>query len=98
MSETRTTASIQAEIDTLRSVEYLVGTNSGTFGATEACRKCGTGDPRFATRNIYETVGGSRRETGPDETDAPGYMRRINAESLSADRRRLTDLLRQARR
>ena len=83
---------IEAEIRDLARVEFLIETNSGTFGAAEACRKIGTGDPAFATRNVYETVGGNKRSTGPDEDDAPGRMRRINADSMSEYRGRLDRL------
>jgi len=89
---TRTKMEITKEIDALSAVEYMVATNSGTYGSGEACKKVGTGDPMFATRSVYETVGGAVRETGPDEDDAPGTMRRINANQLSSDRKRLTDL------
>lgn len=92
------TITIRAEIEALRGVEYLIETNSGTFGAGEASRKMRTSDPAFATRNVYETVGGSRRVTGPDEDRAPGRMRAISRAALSADRKRLADLIRQARR
>lgn len=90
--KTATKDSIQAEINALLRVEHMIETNDGTYGASEACRKVGSGDPAFATRRVYETVGGSRRSTGPDEADAPGYMRKINAEDMKADRKRLADL------
>ena len=69
---TATKDSIQAEINSLLRVEHLVETNEGTYSAIEARRKVGVGDPEFATRKVYETVGGSRRSTGPDEDGAPG--------------------------
>ncbi len=65
---------IQADINELRAVEYAVASNQGTYGAAEAGRKVGCGDPQFADRFIYETVGGNRRATGPDEADMPGRM------------------------
>lgn len=95
---TTTRDSIQAEIDALRRVEYLVETNDGTFGGAEAFRKVGTGDPAFATRNVYESIGGTRRATGPSEDRAPGYMRSLNRRALAADRKRLADLERECRR
>lgn len=49
----RTASVIRTEISALLAVEHLVQTNSGTFGPHEACRKVGTGDPAFATRNVY---------------------------------------------
>lgn len=76
-------------IAALERVEYMTATNQGTYGAVEACRKVGCGDPAFANRNEYETVGGSKRSEGPDLDDAPGYMRQMNREALSTDRTRL---------
>ncbi len=86
---------LNQEIEELKAVEVHVATNSGTFGATEACRKCGSGDPRIATRNVYETVGGTRRETGPDEDSAPGRMRKLNGEEMKGLRKRLAALRKQ---
>lgn len=80
------------EIKALTAVEVHTETNSGTYGAAEACRKVGTGEQRFADRNVYETVGGKRRETGPAEADAPGRMRKINAEAMKRLRRDLAGL------
>lgn len=94
---TDTIESLREEIRDLERVEHMIETNSGTFGAQEACRKVGTGDPMFATRNVYETVAGVRRETGPDADDAPGYMRSINRAALSDGRKLLADLRRQLR-
>lgn len=83
-----------AEIRELESREYLVATNQGTYSAQEACRKVGTGDPAFADRNVYETVGGKKRTTGPDHDDAPGRMREFpgNRQDMGADRKRLAEL------
>jgi hypothetical protein len=92
MTTTRTKAEIQAEIANLEKIEVHVETNQGTYGASEACRKVGTGDPAFANREVYETVGGVRRETGPDEDEAPGRMRKIGHESLSRYRKQLATL------
>lgn len=87
-------SAIEAEIATLSSVEYMVATNAGTYGPTEALRCVGCGDPEFATRKEYETVGGAKRATGPDLADVPGRMIRgpKTAAKLSADRKRLADL------
>lgn len=65
MSASKSRTEIQAEINTLSSVEYLIETNDGTYGATEACRKVGSGDPMYATRRVYETVGA--KSEGGDE-------------------------------
>ena len=96
-TRTRTRKEIQAEIDALTGQEYLVATNQGTFGSSEAVRKVGTGDPMFANRDVYETVGGARRERGPDEADAPGRMRKLNRAALAEDRKRLSELKRELR-
>lgn len=90
----RLEAEDRREIEVLAGQEFLVETNQGTYGSAEAARRVGTGDPRFADRNVYETVGGSRRETGPSEDDAPGRMRRINAKALRKARERLARLRR----
>jgi hypothetical protein len=83
---------IEQEIKALMGVELLIETNSGTFGATEACHQVGSGDPMFAERKVYETVAGVKRATGPAEDDAPGRMRRINTDSMSEHRSRLANL------
>lgn len=94
----------QDAIRNLERTELHVETNQGTYGAQEACRKVGSGDTRFANREVYETVGGVRRETGPSEDRAPGYMRRINADQmrdyraqLAAWRRALSDARKRSR-
>lgn len=86
---------IREEIATLEATEFLVSTNAGTYGAAEAYRSVGCGDPQFADHNVYETVGGKRREAGPGEDRAPGYMRRINADAMTEARRRLNRLRRE---
>lgn len=93
----RYTHEIYDEIEALERIEVHIATNQGTYGATEAGRKCGTGDPRFANREIYETVGGKRRETGPDAEDMPGRLRWINQEQMSRLRSELADLRKRAR-
>ena len=90
-------ADIRAEIADLLKIEVLTATNSGTYGASEACRKTGTGDPAFATRNEYETVAGAKRSTGPDADSIPGYMRPIGAAEMHDLRLRLADLRRELR-
>jgi hypothetical protein len=88
---------LSREIEALRAVEHLLATNEGTYGSAEARRKVGCGDPQFADRRVYETVGGARRETGPAEDRAPGHMRHVGRQALAADRSRLA-LLEQQRR
>lgn len=83
---------IMSEIKTLNAIEVHVETNDGTYGGTEAVRKCGTGDPRWATRNVYETVGGQVRSTGPSEDRAPGRMRSIGRRELADLRKRVAEL------
>lgn len=83
---------IQDEIDALTQIEVHVRTNQGTYGAVDACRLCGTGDPRFANREEYETVGGLKRTTGPDEQHAPGRMRDIGSATLAHYRHRVAAL------
>lgn len=97
MTSHKTASEIRAEIKTVEAIEVHVETNQGTYGAGEACRKVGCGDPAFANREVYETVGGTRRETGPDEARAPGYMRQIGREELSDLRKRLAELRRELR-
>lgn len=80
------------EIALLRDAEYHTQTNSGTYGAQEAFRKVGTGDPHFADRDVYETVGGRVRSTGPAADRAPGYTRYLDAGQLKAARELLTRL------
>ncbi len=88
----KTRTEIQAEIDTLSRVEHLIETNSGTYGPGDVRRAGVAGDPQFSERNVYETVGGQRRATGPSEDRAPGRMRTINRETMAADRKRLAAL------
>jgi hypothetical protein len=83
---------IRAEIATLAETRFLTATNEGTFGADEACRKVGSGDPAFATRRVYLTPAGQEHVTGPDEGRAPGRMRRMDCSPLAAARARLAAL------
>lgn len=84
--------SIRREIVDIERVEVHVETNQGTYSGADAVRKCGTGDPAYANREVYETVGGSVRTTGPSEDCAPGYMRDCGRSRLSALRRRVAAL------
>lgn len=87
-----TTTDLEREIEALSALEIHVETNQGTYGANEAARKIGCAEPRFANREVYETVGGVRREVGPDEDRAPGRMRRINGDEMRRMRKLLADL------
>lgn len=83
---------------TLLSNEWvLVATNSGTYGAAEAARKCGTGDPRFADHRIYERVGGGKRHEGMDLDRMPGRLRSVGREALKAKRQQLQQLIAERR-
>lgn len=98
MMTTRTADEIRNEIAEMLAVEVCVGHNEGTYGAVEACRKCGCGDPWFANRHEYETVGGDKRSTGPDrEVGAswrhmPGRMQYGGRARLAEYRKQLADL------
>lgn len=100
MATTKTVADLRREIAALERVEVHVETNQGTYGPGDAVRAIGVSDPAFANREVYETVGGTRRASGPSEDRAPGRMRAINRDRLSDLRKRLADLraeLRKAR-
>lgn len=79
---TTTTKEIEAleiEANELAAMECLVETNSGTFGATEACRKTGSGDA--GEYKIFARVGdGKRRVVGYDPANAPGYARHFGTD------------------
>lgn len=92
MMTTRTKTEVQKEINALSGVEYLVETNEGTFGAQEAAKAVGTGDPAYTVRKVFVTVGGSTYSTGPTEEKAPGRIRKLNQTALAADRKRLANL------
>jgi hypothetical protein len=67
----------------------LVATNEGTFGATEALRACGTGDPAFASYRTYARISGARKHEGADPKSAPGRPRHFSCE-LTAAKEELT--------
>lgn len=83
---------IEQQIKELEAVEVLVATNEGTYGAGEACRATGTGDPAFANFSVYERVGGGRRVQGCDPARAPGYVRNMGQEALRTKRAELDRL------
>lgn len=91
-TKTRTAADIQNEINELIAVEVCVGHNEGTYGGVEAARKCGSGDPQFANRHEYETVGGAKRSTGPSGDRMPGQMRYGGKARLAEYRQQLASL------
>lgn len=62
------------EINAILNQELLIGSNAGTFGAEECCRKVGTGESKYGERREYETVGGNRRVEGCDRERMPGRM------------------------
>lgn len=94
---TTTKNDLQKEIAALAATEIAVETNEGTYGAAEACRAIGTGDPRHANYTIWERVGdGKRRVQGCDPQRAPGRARRIGFTDLAESRKRLAALRRQA--
>lgn len=71
----------------------LVETNEGTFGATEAHRACGSGDPMFATYRVWEKIDGTRYRTGlRSDFQAPGYARSIPHDTAAARRGRVARL------
>jgi hypothetical protein len=91
-TQTTTAENLKQQIRTLELTEVHIQTNQGTYT---------DGDPAFKNREVYETVGGARRETGPSEADAPGRMRHINAAAIAAARSelvRLREELKAARR
>jgi hypothetical protein len=98
MTATRTRSEIKAEIGNLLKIEVHIQTNQGTYGNAEACRKVGNGSSEFANREVYETVGGTRRETGPSEDNAPGTMRSINRQRLADLRSQVAELKQELKR
>lgn len=83
---------IHERIHALEGQWVHVETNQGTYGAHEACRKCGCGDPHFANREVYMKADGETYETGPGDGRYPGYMRKIGYESLREVREELKGL------
>lgn len=79
----------------LAASEVLTETNSGTYGCVEACKACGSGDPRHADYRVFTRVGdGRERREGCDADEAPGYARRFRQELTDA-KRALLDLRQQ---
>lgn len=98
MTTTETKTDLQKEIAALAAREIAVETNEGTYGASEACRAIGTGDPKFADYTIWERVGdGKRRVQGCDPQRAPGRARKLGLDDMAESRRRLADLRSQLR-
>ena len=72
------TQTLSGRIKTLEASWVLVETNDGTYGADEAYRCVGSGDPRYADYRIYVQVGsGTRRREGCDPKVAPGRPRKF---------------------
>lgn len=88
-----TKSEMEKQAEALANEEVLVETNAGTFGAGEAQRAVGTGDPAFAEYRIYERVGGGEpRKVGAEPETAPGYARPIGRDALAAKRAQLSQL------
>ena len=96
MATTINITAIDAEAKALANERVMVATNQGTYGASEACRKVGTGDPHFANCDIYEVVGDAPLSDAQLEKQFNGVGRlRIFREAISEKRKQLTDLRRQ---
>lgn len=86
---------LEKTIRELAATEILVETNEGTYGATEAHRAIGVGDPQFANYRVYETVDGFRRVVGCEPDVAPGRPRRLNDGHMTRQRAYLAQLRKQ---
>ena len=82
-----TTAQIIAKIAEL-SQDVLIETNSGTYGAAEACRCTGSGDR--GEYRVYGRMDGSRYTIGTKD-GAPGYARHFKS-SATANRAQVAAL------
>lgn len=74
---------------------FMIETNQGTYGGLEAVRMVGTADPRWANRDVYERLDGTRRVDGCADADrAPGRVRFLsaNAAALAAKRSEVREL------
>lgn len=67
-------ADLKDRINELKAKEVMVETNQGTYDGLEAVAKVGTGDPRCANRDVYESVGGTRRVVGCSAEQTPGAV------------------------
>lgn len=72
--------------------EVAIETNEGTYGAEEACRKTGSGDPAHNNYTIFESLNGSRRVRGCDPDKAPGYPRKLSVKSAAERRKEIARL------
>ena len=87
------TNELKTRIDELAEMEILVETNAGTYGADEAHRAIGVGDPQFADYRIFERVGDGQRTTyGCEPTRAPGRARKIGRAEINDRRAELARL------
>lgn len=57
---------LEAKIKRIDAQWVMVDTNDGTYGAIEAQRLIGTGDPKFATWKRYRNVAGKERMENPE--------------------------------
>ncbi len=85
---------MQKKIEDLKG-DKLIGTNAGTYSATEAHAAIGVGDPQFADYRIFESITGSRRTEGCDPDKAPGRTRWMgaSAKQRQADIKELMGLI-----
>ncbi|NDD52982.1 hypothetical protein EBZ39_03740 [bacterium] len=84
----------QTEIESLGSEMIEIQTNEGTYGGSEAVRKCGTADPRFANCHLFVSVDGTKKEyRGCDPDRAPGMMRAVNTDYLAEMRVKYRELI-----
>ena len=89
---------LQQKINQLENKRYLVESNEGTWGATEAVRKVGTADPAFANSRLYITLRGHKRREGCARRNAPGYWRHFSDAERKSDREQLRQLERELAR
>lgn len=86
---------IRKAIRALEQQAFVIETNAGTYGATEAQRATGTGDPKANDYQVWETVTGKREFSGCHKSRAPGYARYFRPAGLVEARKQLADLKRQ---
>jgi hypothetical protein len=88
-------AELEQEIAELEPMWIDIGTNEGTYGSSECCRKVGCGDPRYGNVHVYVQVGsGCQKWEGPDPEDMPGRIR-WSRENLADAKKQLADAKKQ---
>lgn len=98
MTTTKNRNDLEREATALANERIMVATNQGTYGASEACRVIGCGDPQFANCDIYEVVGETPMTDAQIESKWNGVGRmRIFRDAISEKRARLTELRREIR-